>query len=164
MAIGGKEPTCQCRRHKRNGFDPCFRKIPWRREWQPTPVFLPGEFHRQRSLAGYSPWGCKELDTIEQLTHTYLLPPQFTNVFKSPHPKIFFVKSWPFSPAAPPPHTSLPPDPLTHHAHLTGLQSALPTHQPAATALPKPTEPSEPCACFTVLMLFTLSVELDRTF
>ena len=43
-------------------------KIPWRREWLPTPVFLPGEFHRQRSLEGYSPWGHKELDTVEQLT------------------------------------------------------------------------------------------------
>ena len=41
------------------------RKIPWRREWQPTPVFLPGEFHGQRSLAGYSPGGHKELDTTE---------------------------------------------------------------------------------------------------
>jgi len=47
-------------------FDPPVRKIPWRREWQSTPVFLPGEFHGQRSLAGYSPWGCKELDTTEQ--------------------------------------------------------------------------------------------------
>ena len=37
----------------------------WRRKWQPTPVFLPGEFHGQKSLAGYSPWGCKELDTTE---------------------------------------------------------------------------------------------------
>ena len=43
-------------------------KDPWRRKWQPTPVFLPGEFHGQRSLAGYSPWGCKESDTTEQLT------------------------------------------------------------------------------------------------
>ena len=43
-------------------------KIPWRREWQPTPVFLPGEFHGQGSLAGYSPWGSKELDITEQLT------------------------------------------------------------------------------------------------
>ena len=42
--------------------------IPWRRKWQPTPVFLPGEFHEQRSLVGYSPRGRKELDTIEQLT------------------------------------------------------------------------------------------------
>ena len=40
---------------------------------QPTPVFLPGESHGQRSLEGYSPWGCKELDTIEQLTLTYLV-------------------------------------------------------------------------------------------
>jgi len=37
-----------------------LRKIPWRREWQPTPVFLPGESHGQRSLAGYSPWGLEE--------------------------------------------------------------------------------------------------------
>ena len=39
------------------------RKIPCRRAWQPTPVFLPGEFHGQRSLVGYGPWGCKESDT-----------------------------------------------------------------------------------------------------
>ena len=44
------------------------REIPWRREWQPTPVLLPGEFHGQRSLAGYSPWDHKESDTTEQLT------------------------------------------------------------------------------------------------
>ena len=54
-----------CRRH---GFSPWFRKIFRRRAWQPTPVFLSGELHWQRSLAGYSPWGCKESDTIEQLT------------------------------------------------------------------------------------------------
>ena len=47
------------------GFDPWVRKIPWRREWQLTPVFLTGEFHGQRSLVGYSPWGHKELDTTE---------------------------------------------------------------------------------------------------
>ena len=41
------------------------RKVPWRRQWQPAPVFLPGELHKQRSLAGCSPWGCKELDTIK---------------------------------------------------------------------------------------------------
>ena len=45
---------------------------PWRRKWQPTPVFVPGEFHGQRSLAGYSPWGRKELDTAERLSlHTH---------------------------------------------------------------------------------------------
>ena len=46
-------------------FDPWIRKIPCRRKWQPTPVFLHGKSHRQRSLAGYHPWGCKELDTTE---------------------------------------------------------------------------------------------------
>ena len=41
----------------RHEFDPWVRKIPWRRKWQPTPVFLPGKSHGQRSLGGYSPWG-----------------------------------------------------------------------------------------------------------
>ena len=57
----GKEPACQCRRHEGRGFDPWIWKIPWRRKWQRTPVFLPGESHGQRSLAGYSPWGQKDL-------------------------------------------------------------------------------------------------------
>jgi len=48
----GKESTCQCRRHKRYGFHPWVVKIPWRRSWQPTPVFLPGESHGQRNLGG----------------------------------------------------------------------------------------------------------------
>ena len=47
------------------------RKIPWRREWQPIPAFLPGEFHGQRSLVGYSPWSHKELDMTEQLTLSF---------------------------------------------------------------------------------------------
>ena len=62
--VSGKESACHCRRHE---FDPWLRKIPWRREWQPTPVTLPGKSHGQRSLAGYSPWGHKELDTTQQL-------------------------------------------------------------------------------------------------
>ena len=53
----GKESACQCRRCRRHWFDPWVRKILWRRKWQPTPVFLPGEFHGQRSMAGYSLWG-----------------------------------------------------------------------------------------------------------
>ena len=61
----GKEPTCQCRRHKRLEFDPWVGKIPWRRTWQPTPVFLAGKSHGQRNLGCYSPWGCKESDTTE---------------------------------------------------------------------------------------------------
>ena len=52
-------------------FDSRVWKIPRRREWQLTPVFLPREFQGQRSLAGYSPWGHKESDTTEQLTHTH---------------------------------------------------------------------------------------------
>ena len=49
-----KDPTWQCRRHKRSRFDPWVGKIPWRSAWKPTPVFLPGESRGQRSLAGYS--------------------------------------------------------------------------------------------------------------
>ena len=52
---GGKEPTCRCRRPKSCRFNPWVRESPWRRAWHPTPVFLPGESHGQRSLVGYSP-------------------------------------------------------------------------------------------------------------
>ena len=51
-------------------------KIPWRRKWQPTPVFSPGKCHGQRSLVGYSPWGCKESDTH---THTHKSRTQLSN-------------------------------------------------------------------------------------
>ena len=63
--FNGRESTCQCGRH---GFSPWVRKIPWRRRWPPTPVFLPEESHGQRSLVGYSPWGHKALDRTEQLS------------------------------------------------------------------------------------------------
>ena len=63
--LSGKESACQCRRCKRCGFDFWVGKIPWRKKWQPTPVFLPGKFHGQRNLVGYSPWGRKELGMIE---------------------------------------------------------------------------------------------------
>ena len=66
----GKEPTCQCRRPQ---FDPWVRKIPWSRKWHPTLVSLPGKFHAQRSLGGYSPEGCKELDTTENAHYTIQL-------------------------------------------------------------------------------------------
>ena len=56
-----KEPTCQCRRHKRCGFSPWVGKIPWRKAWQTTPLFLPGESHGQRKLT----WGHKESDETE---------------------------------------------------------------------------------------------------
>ena len=58
---------CQCRQCRRLGFDPSVWNMPWRRKWQPTAVVLPGKFHGQRSLAGYSPSGLKESDTTELL-------------------------------------------------------------------------------------------------
>ena len=65
VALVGKEPTSQCRRYKRCEFNPWVRKIPWKRAWQPTPVFLPGESHGERSLVGYSPSSRKESDMTE---------------------------------------------------------------------------------------------------
>ena len=63
----GKVPACQCRRFRNQGFDPWVRKVPWRRKWQPIPMFLPGKLHGQRSLASYSPQGPKESDRTEWL-------------------------------------------------------------------------------------------------
>ena len=54
--LSSQVSACQCRRH---GFDPWVGKIPWRRKWQPTPVFLPGKCYGQGSLEGYSPRGCR---------------------------------------------------------------------------------------------------------
>ena len=59
-----------CLWFRRTGLDPLVGKIPWRRKWLTTPIFLPGEFHGQRSLVGYL-WGHKELDTTEGLIHTH---------------------------------------------------------------------------------------------
>ena len=62
--LKGKEPAC----HAGDSGDMgsiLGREDPWRRKWQPTPVFLPGKSHGQRSLEGYSPWGHKELDMTE---------------------------------------------------------------------------------------------------
>ena len=62
-----KNPTCQYGKGKRCEFHPWVRKISWSRKWQPTPIFLPGKFYGRRSLAGYSPWGFKELDATEHI-------------------------------------------------------------------------------------------------
>ena len=67
--LSGKESACQRRRHRRCRLDLWVGKIPWKRKWQPTPVFLPGESHRQRCLVGYSPWGHKESDMTYQLNN-----------------------------------------------------------------------------------------------
>ena len=63
-----KASVCNVRQ---SGFNPWVGKIPWRRKWQPPPVLLPGEFHGQRGLVSYRPWGHKESDTTEWLTHTH---------------------------------------------------------------------------------------------
>ena len=71
--LSGKESACHCRRDRRN---PLVRKIPWRRKWQPTPVFLSGKSHGQRSLVVYSPWSCKRVGcnfVIEQQQQQILL-------------------------------------------------------------------------------------------
>ena len=65
---GGKESTY----HAGDRFQPWVRKTPWRRKWQPTPVFLPGKFPGQGSLVGYSPCGHTGSDRTEQL-HTYTM-------------------------------------------------------------------------------------------
>ena len=59
-SVVGKESACNAG-DTRDRFDPWVGKVPWRRKWQPTSVFLPGKFHGQRSLAGYSPCGHKEI-------------------------------------------------------------------------------------------------------
>ena len=67
----GKESGCQCRSYKRHKFDIWISKISWSGKWQPTPVFLPGEFHGQRSLVGYSPWIVKTQTQLSTHTHTH---------------------------------------------------------------------------------------------
>ena len=87
----GTEPTCKGRRHKRCEFDPWVGKIPWRRLWQPTPVFLPGESHGQRSLAGYSSWGHKDLDRPEATARTQLLTRELIRDLRGFCPLAFFT-------------------------------------------------------------------------
>ena len=67
VKLSDKESICQCKRFR---FNPWVRKIPWRRKQQATLVFLPGESHGQRSLAGCSLWGCKESDMTQQLNNS----------------------------------------------------------------------------------------------
>ena len=65
VALVVKNPLANAEEVRDTGSIPGVRKIPWRRAWQPTPVFLPRESHRQRNLVGYSSWGHKELDTTK---------------------------------------------------------------------------------------------------
>ena len=80
LPSGSVDRVClQCRRP---GLNPWVRKIPWRRKWLPTSIFLPGEFHGRRNLVDYSPWGHKGLDTTAWLTHTHCC----SALFPSPSP------------------------------------------------------------------------------
>ena len=69
----GKEPDCQYRRCQRLGFNPWVRKIPWRREWLPTPILLPGGVHGWRSLEGYNPGVAKSQMWLKWLRMGYPL-------------------------------------------------------------------------------------------
>ena len=75
--LSSKESACQCRRCRKCGFSPWVGKILWRRKWQSTPVFLPGESPGWRSLAGYSQWGHKESDARY---HTSMVGPRWSSV------------------------------------------------------------------------------------
>ena len=70
LVTSGKESICQCRRHEIHGFNSWVRKVPWSRKWQPTPVFLPGESHGQRTLVGYSPWVAKNRTRLSKWAQT----------------------------------------------------------------------------------------------
>ena len=69
QGLRDRESVCQCKRCR---LDPWVGKIRWRRKWQPTPVFLPGESHGWKILAGYSPWDCKESTQLSGFTFTLL--------------------------------------------------------------------------------------------
>ena len=68
---GSESKECACKAGD-TGSILVSGRFPWRKKWQPTPVFLPGESHGQRSLVGYSPWGRKKLDTTEATEHSTL--------------------------------------------------------------------------------------------
>ena len=80
------ESTWQCRRHRQLGFDPLVGKIPWRRKWQPTPIFLPGKSHGQKSLVGYSPEGHKESDMTGHEHKTAIFVLKYKIYFGKIHP------------------------------------------------------------------------------
>ena len=124
--LRGKGSVCQCRRHRRHGLDPCFGKISWLRKWQPTPVFLPGKSHGQRSLAGYSPWGRKESHTIEELST-----------------KICWTTNLQDNPTAPlAPHSAQCSHPATCDVSRQRSTSAFMSHKKPAT--PKSSSPASP--------------------
>ena len=90
--LNGKESTGQRRSHRRRRFHPWVGKIPWRRKWQPTQVFLPGYSHGQRSLAGYSPRGGR---VGHDRAHTHMMTTDlgvFKNCFDKSEIKYFYLR------------------------------------------------------------------------
>jgi len=77
--LNGERIHLKCRRHRTHGFNLWVRMIPWRRAWQPSPIFLLEESHGQRSLEGYIPWGCKESDMSEVTEQSYNMPGLWNN-------------------------------------------------------------------------------------
>ena len=95
--LSGNESACQSRRRRRRRFTPWVGKIPWRRKWQPPPVFLPGKSPGQRSLAGYSPWGCKASNTTEYAHMQYSVknfPLPANNQFAKSSSVLFSERHW----------------------------------------------------------------------
>ena len=95
----GKEHACQCRRHKWLGFDPWVGKIPWRKAWQPTPAFLPGESHGQRSLTGCAPWGSQRAGHNRATEHTHTTAASWWALqgFRSSRSFSFLIIKWEWS-------------------------------------------------------------------
>ena len=98
----GKELACQCRRLKRQRFHPWVRKIPWKRAWQPTPVFLPGKSHGQRSLMDYGPQSHKGSIMTKRLSmhacsHTHTLYLRHTSFLLGSKMWVFKTESYHFS-------------------------------------------------------------------
>ena len=97
----GKESACQRRRRWRLGFNSWLGRIPRSRKWQLTPVFLPGKFHEQRNLVGYSPWGCKkvghDLMTKQQQTLLYLNKSVALSLHTCQHPHLVKKNLIPYS-------------------------------------------------------------------
>ena len=84
-----------CLQCGRPGFDSWVGKIPWRRKWHSTPALLPGKSHGRRSLIGYSPWGCKESDTTEQLQFNSIHPSKTSLAQETSSQQSPFFTTWP---------------------------------------------------------------------
>ena len=136
----GKESACQGKGHQEvtrcrgHGFHLWVGKIPWRRKWQHSPIFLPGKFHGQRSLMGYSPWGCKELDTPKHTAHTSPSAPHPAPSPPSPAPSLMgpvqASLSSPFRPSSPVVSSPCGDLSQTHPSFLWGGRGCSPRPRP----------------------------------